>query len=179
MKHHKLKIEQHETMKYVMIYKDALVRAELKEETRKLEKSDTESALKTLEQQKETSLTSDSIIVQADETLFSTPKLIHKKRSNENEKAVKFAVKDTKMTEITDQLQALTLAVNTFSNSVKQQAQIQTQTASVSTILQRLLAASFYSSRASSVFCYACGNLDHETMRCLELDLLCEKDVIH
>ena len=179
MKHHKLKIEQHETMKYVMIYKDALVRAELKEETRKLEKSDTESALKTLEQQKETSLTSDSIIVQADETLFSTPKLIHKKRSNENEKAVKFAVKDTKMTEITDQLQALTLAVNTFSNSVKQQAQIQTQTASVSTILQRLLAASFYSSRASSVFCYVCGNLDHETMRCLELDLLCEKDVIH
>ena len=179
MKHHKLKIEQHETMKYAVIYKDVLVRAELKEETRKLEKNDTESAFKTLEQQKETSLTSDSIIVQTDETLLSTPKLICKKRSNENEKAVKFAVKDTKMTEITDQLQALTLAVNTFSNSVKQQAQIQTQTASVSTILQRLLAASFYSSRAPPVFCYACGNLGHETMRCLELDFLCEKDVIH
>ena len=166
-------------MKYAVIYKDVLVRAELKEETRKLEKNDTESALKTLEQQKETSLTSDSIIVWADETLLSTSKLICKERSNENEKAVKFAVKDTKMTEITDQLQALTLAVNTFLNSVKQQAQIQTQTASVSTILQRLLAASFYSSRTSLIFCYACSNLDHGTMRCLELDLLCEKDVIH
>src|SRR5438046_1931328 len=179
MKCHKLKIEQHETMKYAVIYKDALARAELKEETRKLEKSDTESALKILEQQKETSLTNDSIIVQTDETLLSTSKSICKKRSNENEKAVKFAVKDTKMTEITDQLQALTLAVNTFSNSIKQQAQIQTQTASVSTILQRLLAALFYSSKALSVFYYACGNLDHETMRCPELDLLCEKDVIH
>src|SRR5947207_12051744 len=146
-------------MKYVMIYKDTLVRAELKKETRKLEKSNTESALKTLEQQKETSLTNDSIIVQTDETLLSTSKSIHKKKSNENEKAVKFAVKDTKMTEITDQLQALTLAVNTFSNSVKQQAQIQIQTASVSTILQRLLAASFYSSRVLLVFCYACDKI--------------------
>src|SRR5438046_10449114 len=179
MKHHKLKIEQHKTIKYVMIYKNVLVRAELKKETRKLEKNNTESALKILEQQKETSLTSDSIIVQTDETLLSTSKLICKKRSNENEKAVKFAVEDTKMTEITDQLQALTLAVNTFLNSVKQQAQIQIQTASVSTILQRLLAASFYSSRVLLIFCYVCGNLDHETMRCLKLNLLCEKDVIH
>ena len=124
-------------------------------------------------------MTSDSIVVQTDETLPSTLKSIHKKRSNENEKAVKFAVKDTKITEITDQLQALTLAVNTFLNSIKQQAQIQIQTASVSTILQRLLAASFYSSRVPLIFCYACSNLDHETMRCLKLDLLCEKDVIH
>src|SRR4030095_3526633 len=104
-----------------------------------LQKNDVKDVLKNIVKEKDTFLVNDFIIVKADDILLSASKIICKKRShnNENGNLAKQFTENKRITDITNQLQALILVMNMMSESVKQQVQLQNQTALVSIIMQR------------------------------------------
>jgi len=179
MEAQKVKIRVASTMDFTRLYEDAVRRAETAKEDRSIEKKKRagQEAVNEIIRRQDTPLKNDPTIVRTDGTLPSIPKSMLQEKEKTKEKTTKGTVtSNTKIDELASKLEALTLTMNTISETVKQQSR--------PTILQRPVDVPANAPTAPAApnprpNCYGCGKPGHGPARCQELDLLCQKGIIH